>query len=80
MPSMKACIEGSELTFRAMTFGIATGFTSDALPTRSHRDPGCMTMTWEPRLHYFQARYEKRFRKWHVGYLCSVDGGSVSSG
>lgn len=37
------------LCFLAMTFGTVTGVTSDALPMRKYRDPGCMTMTLDPR-------------------------------
>ena len=40
------------LCFRAITLGIDKGVTSDALPMRIQREPGCMTMTFEPRLPY----------------------------
>jgi len=38
------------LHFRAMTFRTVTGLTSDALPIRRKREPGCNTITWAPRL------------------------------
>lgn len=36
------------LYLRAITLGTVTGVTSEARPIRSQREPGCMTITFEP--------------------------------
>lgn len=38
------------LCFLATTHGTLTGLTSEAFPILMKRDPGCMTITCEPRL------------------------------
>ena len=38
------------LCFLATTHGMVTGLTSEAFPILMKRDPGCMTITCEPRL------------------------------
>ena len=38
------------LCFLATTHGTLIGLTSDAFPILMKRDPGCMTITCEPRL------------------------------
>ena len=52
IPSMNRGSGTGGLCFLAMTFGTVTGVTSDALPMRRYRDPGCMTMTLDPRRAY----------------------------
>ena len=49
IPSMARGSGTGGLCFLAMTFGTVTGVTSDALPMRKYRDPGCITMTLDPR-------------------------------
>lgn len=50
MPSTNLSGGTGGLCLRAMTLGTDHGVTSEALPIRIQREPGCKTRTFEPRL------------------------------
>ena len=48
------------LCFLATTHGTVTGLTSEAFPILMKRDPGCMTITCEPRLFPLDRRLQEQ--------------------
>jgi hypothetical protein len=79
IPSTKPGDDKGVFTFRAMTLGTKTGWTAEALPMRMFRDPGWITITFEPRLRYLSGL--SRTEAWMVdsSYLCSAGGSTVTS-
>ena len=79
MPSTKVNGGTGGRCLRAMTLGMDHGVTSDALPIRSQREPGCITSTLEPRLPLIMGKKfsTQSMASGILAYLCWRDGTSL---